>query len=84
MKEKVYTQKEWDKDIKKKRKDEFEYFLFSIRMIAYGLGSVFLVLLFLVKLKMVLRWYHYVTIMLFVLSIVFIDKTIKFISKEDF
>lgn len=77
-----YTEKEWDKVQKKNREEEYAYFLFSIRLISYGLGSVFLTLFFLVKLSINMVWYHYFLVLMFVLCFVFIDQIIKFVAKK--
>lgn len=75
------AEKEWSEFLKKRSEEEYEYFIFSIRLVLYGLSAVFLTLLLLVRLSVALVWYHYILILLSVLIVVFIDKVLKFLSK---
>ncbi|MBM3200450.1 hypothetical protein FJZ53_05925 [Candidatus Woesearchaeota archaeon] len=77
----VYSESEWNAYIKKKNKTEHDYFIFSIRMILYGIGTVLFTLFLLVKLRIKMETPHYILVLLLALSLVFIDKIIRYGEK---
>lgn len=69
---------EWNKFLKEKQRDETSYFLFSLRMMSYGLCCILLTLFFVTKLVKTMTFYDKMLIGFYLLTILFLFTLVFF------
>jgi len=78
IKDKLGGENEWEHYLKKRNRQEKEYYFFTIRMIAYSLCSVFLTLFFIVKLGARMQFADYMLAGMYILGTFFVFGMIFF------